>query len=114
MQNDEDARAAFGNLSCKTMTLPQIAHRRRKVAEHMCREEFLEDKHCEKNTTNLKSGSSMEKEAECLYTRLIFRVFQEELINHLSLAMEKSGGKVTLRKFKLTEKKQHEDRHRQV
>ena len=50
----------------------------------------------------MKSTSPVEKEAECLYTRPIFRMFQEELINCLSLAIEESTGTDTLRLFKLT------------
>ncbi|KAF8023048.1 hypothetical protein BT93_F0515 [Corymbia citriodora subsp. variegata] len=102
IQNDEDARAVFGILSCEAMTLSQIAHQCGKVVDHIRKEEFLEDKHCEENTTNLIFRNAMEKEAECLYTRPMFRMFQEELINVLSLAIDKSGGTAILPEFKLT------------
>ncbi|KAL3750286.1 hypothetical protein ACJRO7_011305 [Eucalyptus globulus] len=103
IQNDEDACAIFGSLSCEAMKLSQIARQCGKLADHIRREEFLADKHCEKNTTNLISRNAMEKEAECLYTRPIFRMFQEEFINALSLAIDRSGGTTPLPEFKLTE-----------
>ncbi|KAI6684750.1 hypothetical protein NL676_030663 [Syzygium grande] len=103
IQKNEDARAVFGNFSCETMTLSQIAHRCGKVAERTRKEEFLEDKHCDKNTASLISRSAVEKEAESLYTKPIFRMFQAEMINALSLAIEESGGTATQPEFKLTE-----------
>lgn len=101
IQNDEDA--LFGSLSRETMTLSQIAQCCERAAEYMRRKEFREDMHCEKNKVNLKSRSPMEKEAERLYTRPIFRMFQEELINGLSLAIEETESTGTFCKFKLTE-----------
>ncbi|KAK3441763.1 hypothetical protein EUGRSUZ_B01750 [Eucalyptus grandis] len=103
IQNNEDARAIFGNLSCKTMTLSQFAQQCEKMAEHMRRKEFLEDMRCEKISANLQSKNPVEKEAERLYTKPIFNMFQKELSNILSLSIEEIGGKATLREFKLTE-----------
>ncbi|KAI6684753.1 hypothetical protein NL676_030666 [Syzygium grande] len=85
------------------MTLSQIALRCGEAAENMRREELKEDRHCEKDMENLKSKNLMMKQAKCLYTRPIFRMFQEELINSLSLVIEESGATATLCKFKLTE-----------
>lgn len=104
IENNENAHAIFGNLFCKTMTLYQIALRCGEAAKYIRVEELKEDRCCEKAMENfLKSKSPMEKEAERLYTRPIFRMFQQEFINSLSLAIEESGATATLSKFKLTE-----------
>lgn len=102
-KNNENARAIFGFLFCETMTLYQIARRCGEAAEQMRMKELKEDRCCEKAMENLKSRSPVEKEAERLYTRPIFRMFQGELMNSLSLAIEESRATATLCKFKLIE-----------
>lgn len=102
-KNNENARVIFGNLSSETKTLYQIALRCGETAEHLRMKELKEDWCCEKAMENLKSRSPVEKEAERLYTQPIFKMFQGELINSLSLAIQESGATATPCKFKLIE-----------
>ncbi|KAF7851720.1 hypothetical protein BT93_L3032 [Corymbia citriodora subsp. variegata] len=104
IRNLENARAVFGNLSLETMTLYQIALRCEEAAKHMRMEELKEDTDCEKDMENLVDRSPMMmKDAQRLYTRPIFKMFQGEFINSLSLVIEESGTTATHCKFKLTE-----------
>ncbi|KAI6668326.1 hypothetical protein NL676_019363 [Syzygium grande] len=104
IQNGEDASHIVRNLSSETMTLTEIACRCEQATKKMCTEEFREDMLCEKNKVNLKTRSPMEKEAERFYTRTIFKMFQEEFIDSLTLAVEEINSTETLRMFQLIEK----------
>ncbi|KAI6684692.1 hypothetical protein NL676_030605 [Syzygium grande] len=85
-QNDED-HDIVGNLSSKTMTQTEIACWCEQAAKKMRREVIREDMLCKKNTVNLVCRSSMEKEAERLFTEMIFEMFPKEFINSLSLSL---------------------------
>ncbi|XP_056161624.1 protein FAR-RED ELONGATED HYPOCOTYL 3-like [Syzygium oleosum] len=81
IQNDEDASHIVRNLSSETMTLTEIACQCEQATKKMRTEEFREDMLCEKN-----------------------KMFREEFIDCLTLAVEEINSTETLRMFQLTEK----------
>lgn len=104
IQNDEDACPVFENLSGERMPLYQIARHCGMVAKHMRDKEFEEDEFCEKTAAvNLKTGTKMERQAKCFYTRPIFEMFLKELFFTLSLVPKESESGTPLREIELTD-----------
>jgi hypothetical protein len=77
------------------------------VVETQRSAELNEDMRC-RETTKVLSSSAMEKQAANIYTRTIFKIFQEELITCLSVAIEEIASDGTNATFKLTEEGQKE------
>jgi len=97
----------FQNSTSDTMDLSMFVHQYLKVVETQRSAELNEDMRC-RETTKVLSSSAMEKQAANIYTRTIFKIFQEELITCLSVAIEEIASDGTNATFKLTEEGQKE------
>ncbi|KAJ0100266.1 hypothetical protein Patl1_21120 [Pistacia atlantica] len=92
------------NWTNETMTPLKFIQKYLKIAEQQRKEELYEDFHCHGSAaTTILRSNAMEKEAAKIYTSAIFKIFQAELLECLSVAVEEipSDGMKTI--FKLTE-----------
>ncbi|KAJ0100524.1 hypothetical protein Patl1_21113 [Pistacia atlantica] len=103
LQGRENIINVFHNLMSETITLPKFVQQYLRSAEQWRREELKEDFHSrETEPTLILRGNDLEKQAAEVYTLTIYKLFQEELLGCLSLAVEQiaDDGKIL---FKLTE-----------
>ncbi|XP_031284968.1 protein FAR1-RELATED SEQUENCE 9-like [Pistacia vera] len=103
LQGRENIINVFHNLMTETITLPKFVQQYLRSAEQWRREELKEDFHSrETEPTLILRGNDLEKQAAEVYTLTIYKLFQEELLGCLSLAVEQiaDDGKIL---FKLTE-----------
>lgn len=103
-QGYESICKIFQNWTNETMTPLQFIQQYLKIAEQQRKEELYEDSHCHgSEATIILRSNAMEKEAAKIYSCAIFKLFQAELLECLSVAVEEipsDGMKTT---FKLTE-----------
>ncbi|KAJ0100522.1 hypothetical protein Patl1_21115 [Pistacia atlantica] len=104
LQGCENINNVFHNLTNGTITLPKFVQQYLRSAEQWRREELKEDFHCrETEPTLILRGNDLEKQAAEVYTLTIYKLFQEELLGCLSLAVEQIADDGKILFFKLTE-----------
>lgn len=92
------------SLTSKTMTPLQLVQQYSKVAEQQRRKELYEDFHCNEGApATILRSNAIEKEAAKIYTCSMFKLFQEELLGCLSVAVETIPGDGITTKFRLTD-----------
>lgn len=84
------------------MSLPDFVQQYVKEAKQRRLEELCEDSCCRKMVP-VRSRKGMEKHAEDIYTSTMFKKFQDELLDSLSLAIEEVTSSGNISAFKLTE-----------
>ncbi|XP_022738633.1 protein FAR1-RELATED SEQUENCE 12-like isoform X2 [Durio zibethinus] len=100
-------RTVFQSLMRENMTLSKFAQQYQMVAKEQRKNELDEDLCCNKTSPlTILKGSTLEKQAADVYTRTMFKLFQEELRGCLSVAIEDMGFTGTVATFKLKEEAQ--------
>ncbi|KAL5573920.1 hypothetical protein UlMin_023517 [Ulmus minor] len=105
MLNSTNVYAFFRDLTSDITSLPCFFLQYIKEVEQRRLEEVLHDD----LTESMRSRKGMEKHAEDIYTLAIFKKFQDELLDSLSLAIEKLPSSGSISEFKLTEEGHKEE-----
>lgn len=103
-QHCHSVSCVFHSLTSKATTPLQFVQQYFKVAEQLRKEELYEDFRCNGSAPAIiLRSNAIEREAAKIYSCTMFKLFQEELLGCLSLAVEEIQGDGMIAKFRLTE-----------
>ncbi|KAL3748373.1 hypothetical protein ACJRO7_009588 [Eucalyptus globulus] len=84
-QRSKSTNSVFQDIACKTMTLSQFIYHYEKQAEKMCNSEVINDfEYARGMPWIMVESSGILKHVAYVYTRVIYRKFQDEFLHSLS------------------------------
>jgi hypothetical protein len=104
LQHGENIKSVFQIPKNENTGLLEFAQQYLEVVKRRRLEELDEDFHCNGTAqVTILTSSAVERQAADIYTRTLFKTFQEELRKCLSVTIEETASNETITTYKLTE-----------
>lgn len=104
IRRSDSKKSIFDHTSCTTTNLAQFVDQYEEITKKMRLEELEDDVRCNQGVpTRASRNSAMLKQAADVYTTEIFKLFQEEMVESLSIVMSEHSSNGMLHIYELTD-----------